>query len=42
MAKDVDHALHRIVKVEGGKTEEEATAFVDELKKAKRYRKDVY
>ena len=42
MAKDVDDALHRIVKVEGGKTDEEAAAFVGELKKAKRYRKDVY
>ena len=42
MAKDVDDALHRIVKVEGGNTDEEAAAFVGELKKAKRYRKDVY
>ena len=42
MAKDVDDALHRIVEEQGGKTKEEAAAFVDELKKAKRYRKDVY
>lgn len=42
MAKDVDAALHRIVEEEGGKTQEEAAAFVDELKKSKRYRKDVY
>ena len=42
MAKDVDDALHRIVEEQGGKTKEEAAAFVGELKKAKRYRKDVY
>jgi len=42
MAKDVDDALHRIVEQHGGKTKDEAIAFVDELKKAKRYRKDVY
>jgi sulfite reductase (NADPH) flavoprotein alpha-component len=42
MAKDVDDALHRIVEEQGGKTKEEAAAFVGELKKTKRYRKDVY
>jgi len=42
MAKDVDQALHEIVEKAGGKTPEEAAAYVDELKKAKRYRKDVY
>jgi sulfite reductase (NADPH) flavoprotein alpha-component len=42
MAKDVDDALHRIVEEHGGKSNEEAAAYVDELKKAKRYRKDVY
>lgn len=42
MAKDVDDALHRIVEEHGGKSKEEAAAYVDELKKAKRYRKDVY
>jgi sulfite reductase (NADPH) flavoprotein alpha-component len=42
MAKDVDDALHRIVEEHGGKSKEEATAYVDELKKTKRYRKDVY
>jgi sulfite reductase (NADPH) flavoprotein alpha-component len=42
MAKDVDAALHRIVEQAGGKSKEEAAAYVEELKKAKRYRKDVY
>jgi sulfite reductase (NADPH) flavoprotein alpha-component len=42
MAKDVDDALHRIVAEQGGKSPEEAKAYVDELKKSKRYRKDVY
>ena len=42
MAKDVDEALHRIVAEAGGKSKEEATAYVEELKKTKRYRKDVY
>jgi sulfite reductase (NADPH) flavoprotein alpha-component len=42
MAKDVDQALHRIVEKAGGKSEEEAAVYVDEMKKSKRYRKDVY
>ena len=42
MAKDVDEALHRVVEEAGGKSKEEATAYVEELKKTKRYRKDVY
>ncbi len=42
MAKDVDEALHRIVEQAGGKSKEEAAAYVEELKKTKRYRKDVY
>ncbi|MBJ7259492.1 MAG: sulfite reductase subunit alpha [Chthoniobacterales bacterium] len=42
MAKDVDRALHRIVEQAGGKSEEEAAAYVEEMKKSKRYRKDVY
>jgi sulfite reductase (NADPH) flavoprotein alpha-component len=42
MAKDVDHALHRIIEQAGGKSEEEAAAYVEEMKKTKRYRKDVY
>ena len=42
MAKDVDAALHKIVETAGGKTPEEAAAYVDALKKAKRYKRDVY
>lgn len=42
MAKDVDAALHQVISTYGGKTEEEAAAYVAELKKAKRYARDVY
>lgn len=42
MARDVDYALHKIVENAGGKTPEEAKEYIDALKKAKRYRKDVY
>ena len=42
MAVDVDKALHQIIEKEGGKTPEEAAAYVEEFKKAKRYRRDVY
>ena len=42
MAKDVDAALHRIAETQGGKTPEEAVAFVKDLKKQKRYQRDVY
>ncbi len=42
MAKDVDEALHRAVETAGGKSKEEAEAYVEQLKTSKRYRKDVY
>lgn len=42
MAVDVDKALHEIIIKEGGKTPEEAEAYVTALKEAKRYRRDVY
>jgi len=42
MAKDVDAALHKVVETAGKKSPEEAAAYVEELKKSKRYRKDVY
>lgn len=42
MAKDVDEALHEIVMQEGGRTREEAEAFMEQLKADKRYRRDVY
>ena len=42
MAKDVDAALQKIVETEGGKAPEEASAYLEELKKTKRYKRDVY
>jgi sulfite reductase (NADPH) flavoprotein alpha-component len=42
MAGDVDKALHQIVEKEGGKSPEEAVAYMTALKEAKRYRRDVY
>jgi sulfite reductase (NADPH) flavoprotein alpha-component len=42
MAKDVDAALHRVVETAGGKTPAEAAAYIEALKKAKRYKRDVY
>ncbi|MBG88560.1 MAG: sulfite reductase subunit alpha [Verrucomicrobiales bacterium] len=42
MAKDVDAALHKLVETEGGRSEEEAVVFVKQLRKAKRYQRDVY
>ena len=42
MAKDVDVALHQIVEREGSKTPEAAAEYVEAMKKAKRYKRDVY
>jgi sulfite reductase (NADPH) flavoprotein alpha-component len=42
MAKDVDTELHKIAETHGGKTPEEAAAYVEAMKKEKRYKKDVY
>jgi sulfite reductase (NADPH) flavoprotein alpha-component len=42
MAKDVDRALHDIAAEHGGMSEEDAVAFVKQLKKDKRYQRDVY
>ncbi|MEQ1752081.1 MAG: hypothetical protein ABL974_21850 [Prosthecobacter sp.] len=42
MAVDVDKALHSIIEKEGGKTAEEASAYMAAFKEAKRYRRDVY
>ncbi len=42
MAKDVDLALHEVVREHGGKSDDDAKAYVAELKKAKRYARDVY
>ncbi len=42
MAKDVHEALISLVETEGGKSREDALAYVDQLKKDKRYQRDVY
>lgn len=42
MAKDVHEALICVVEQHGKKTREEAEQFVNELRKAKRYQRDVY
>ncbi|GLQ76170.1 diflavin oxidoreductase [Vibrio penaeicida] len=42
MAKDVDKALHEVIEVHGNKSKEEAEAYVNQLKKQKRYVRDVY
>jgi sulfite reductase (NADPH) flavoprotein alpha-component len=42
MAKDVEAALHQVIATEGGHTPEAAAAYIDAMKKEKRYRKDVY
>lgn len=42
MAADVDKALHELVATHGGKTPEQAAEYVEGLKKAKRYKRDVY
>ena len=42
MAKDVDQALRTIAKQESSMSEEEAGRWIQELKKDRRYLKDVY
>ena len=42
MAKDVDAALHTIIETAGGKSGDEAKAYVERLKSEKRYQRDVY
>ncbi|RXK56685.1 sulfite reductase subunit alpha [Oleiharenicola lentus] len=42
MAKDVDLALHQVIEKAGGKSPEQAAAYVNALKAAKRYARDVY
>ena len=42
MAKDVDQALRTIAQEEGSMSEEDASAWVKNLQKEKRYLKDVY
>lgn len=42
MAKDVDEALHQIIQSQGGRSAEEAAQYVAEMKKTRRYARDVY
>lgn len=42
MAKDVDAALHEVIRKEGGFDADKAIDYVNELKKSKRYLRDVY
>ena len=42
MAKDVDKALHEVIIKQGRKSSDEAIAYVNQLKKEKRYVRDVY
>jgi sulfite reductase (NADPH) flavoprotein alpha-component len=42
MAKDVDKALHDVIATHGNKSEQQAIDYVNQLKKDKRYVRDVY
>ncbi|MFA3792807.1 assimilatory sulfite reductase (NADPH) flavoprotein subunit [Aliiglaciecola sp. SL4] len=42
MAKDVHDALLTVVQEHGGKSEEDAEAYLTEMRRGKRYQKDVY
>ncbi|QWF71539.1 sulfite reductase flavoprotein subunit alpha [Methylomonas paludis] len=42
MAKDVDQALHEVIRIHGKKSLLEAVEYVNQLKKDKRYVRDVY
>jgi len=42
MAKDVDDALHKIIEIAGGRSADDAKAYVAKLKADKRYQRDVY
>ncbi len=42
MAKDVDAALHAVIAEHGGMSEDAAADYVKQLKKDKRYQRDVY
>ncbi|RJG47580.1 assimilatory sulfite reductase (NADPH) flavoprotein subunit [Motilimonas pumila] len=42
MAKDVNDALVQIVQEQGSKSQEQAEEYVSELRRAKRYQRDVY
>ena len=42
MAKDVDKALHKIIEQQGGLSTQASEEYVNQLKKQKRYVRDVY
>jgi sulfite reductase (NADPH) flavoprotein alpha-component len=42
MAVDVDKALHSAIMSAGGRSDEEADAYLAALRDSKRYRRDVY
>jgi sulfite reductase (NADPH) flavoprotein alpha-component len=42
MAKDVDKALHEIVKTAGASSEDATAEYIQKLKADKRYQRDVY
>jgi sulfite reductase (NADPH) flavoprotein alpha-component len=42
MAKDVDTALHEIIAERGGMSAEQAAEYVKQMKRDKRYQRDVY
>lgn len=42
MAKDVDEMLHRVVAEHGGSSPEKAAHYINQMKKDKRYLRDVY
>jgi sulfite reductase (NADPH) flavoprotein alpha-component len=42
MAKDVDAALHEVIEKVGGKSADDAKAYVAKMKTEKRYQRDVY
>ncbi|MCF6313336.1 MAG: sulfite reductase subunit alpha [Verrucomicrobiales bacterium] len=42
MANDVDQALHQIAIEHGGKSEQEAAEYIEQMRQDKRYRRDVY
>ena len=42
MAKDVDDALHKVIQDAGGKSADDAAAYVAKMKLDKRYQRDVY
>ncbi len=42
MAKDVDAALHKAIETAGGKSADDAKAYIEKMKTEKRYQRDVY